>query len=151
MIGIILGIGMQIKYLVIMDILGLVLLGSWFKIGELNKREYEKAINSLSGLTKGKFSFVFNHLTFSLLRFYLILGAGIILPAIIIGAIYYFSGYFDEYIYATLIANSKYIGILNFSWSDFLSRLKKQILGNILLWLCFFWSCLLYTSDAADD
>ncbi|MEB3342358.1 glycosyltransferase family 39 protein [Okeania sp.] len=140
LIGIILGMGMQIKYLVIMDVLALVLLGSWLKKAELNKREYGKAINNLSALTKGNFSLVFNHLTFSLLRFYLILGAGIILPAIIIGTIYHFSGYFDEYIYATLMANSKYIGILNFSWSDFLNRLIKQILGNILLWLCFFWS-----------
>ncbi|NES93391.1 hypothetical protein [Okeania sp. SIO2B9] len=30
--------------------------------------------------------------------------------------------------------------MLNFSWSDLFSRLRKQVLGNILLWLCLFWS-----------
>ncbi len=141
LIGLILGIGMQIKYLVIMDVLGLVLLGSWLKKEEEGKRkENEKTINNFHGLTKERFSFIFNHLTFSLFKFYLILGAGLILPAVIIGVIYQFYGYFDEYIYATLIANSKYVGMFNFSWSDLLSRLRKQVLGNILLWLCLFWS-----------
>ncbi|MGD1805001.1 ArnT family glycosyltransferase [Dapis sp. BLCC M126] len=148
LIGLILGIGMQIKYLVIMDVLGLVLLGSWFKKeegrrkkeggrrkkeGGRRKEEEGKSVNNFQGLIKERFSF-------SLFRFYLILGAGLILPAVIIGVIYQFSGYFDEYIYATLIANSKYVGMLNFSWSDLLSRLRKQVLGNILLWLCLFWS-----------
>ncbi|MGD1701274.1 ArnT family glycosyltransferase [Dapis sp. BLCC M229] len=148
LIGLILGIGMQIKYLVIMDVLGLVLLGSWFRKEEevrsqesgfrsqeeeLNRKENGKSVNNFQGLIKEIFSF-------SLFRFYLILGAGLILPAVIIGVIYQFSGYFDEYIYATLIANSKYVGMFNFSWSDLLSRLRKQVLGNILLWLCLFWS-----------
>ncbi|MEM1169405.1 MAG: glycosyltransferase family 39 protein [Cyanobacteria bacterium P01_H01_bin.35] len=147
LIGLILGIGMQIKYLVIMDVLGLVLLGSWFRKEEFRSQESgvrsqeeerkrkkdAKPVNNFQGLIKEIFSY-------SLLRFYLILGAGLILPAVIIVAIYQFSGYFDEYIYATLIANSKYVGMFNFSWSDLLSRLRKQILGNILLWLCLFWS-----------
>ncbi|MGD1713127.1 ArnT family glycosyltransferase [Dapis sp. BLCC M172] len=146
LIGLILGIGMQIKYLVIMDVLGLVLLGRRKKEEGRRKKEggrrkeNGKPVNNFQGLTKEKFSFVLNNLTFSLFRFYLILGAGLILPAVIIVAIYQFSGYFDEYIYATLIANSKYVGMFNFSWSDLLSRLRKQVLGNILLWLCLFWS-----------
>ncbi|NES05603.1 MAG: glycosyltransferase family 39 protein [Okeania sp. SIO2F4] len=148
LIGLILGIGMQIKYLVIMDVLGLVLLGSLFRKEEefrsqesgvrsqeeeRKRKEDGKLVNNFQGLTKERFSF-------SLLRFYLILAAGLILPAVIIVVIYQFSGYFDEYIYATLIANTKYVGMLNFSWSDLLSRLRKQVLGNILLWLCLFWS-----------
>ena len=148
LIGLILGIGMQIKYLVIMDVLGLVLLGSWFRKEEefrsqesgvrsqeeeRKRKEDGKLVNNFQGLTKERFSF-------SLLRFYLILAAGLILPAVIIVVIYQFSGYFDEYIYATLIANSKYVGMFNFSCSDLLSRLRKQVLGNILLWLCLFWS-----------
>ncbi len=149
LIGLILGIGMQIKYLVIMDVLGLVLLGSWFKKeegrrkkeeegrrkkeGGRRKEEEGKSVNNFQGLIKERFSF-------SLFRFYLILGAGLILPAVIIVVIYQFYGYFDEYIYATLIANSKYVAMFDFSWYDLLSRLIKQVLGNILLWLCFFWS-----------
>ncbi len=160
LIGLILGIGMQIKYLVIMDVLGLVLLGSLFRKEkgksqeeegrkesgvrsqeeEGKRKENEKPVNNFQGLRKEKFSLIFNHLTFSLFRFFLILGAGLILPAVIIGVIYQFSGYLDEYIYGTLIANSKYVGMLNFSWSDLLSRLRKQVLGNILLWLYLFWS-----------
>ena len=30
--------------------------------------------------------------------------------------------------------------MVNFSLSDLFSRLRKQVLGNILLWLCLFWS-----------
>ncbi|MCL2932221.1 MAG: glycosyltransferase family 39 protein [Trichodesmium sp. MAG_R03] len=125
MIGIILGIGMQIKYLVIMDTLALVLLGSLYrKEGGIREKEKEGLIKNFQ-IT---------------LKFYIILGAGLILPAIIIAFIYKFYGYFDEYIYATITANSKYIMMLDFSFSDLLSRLRKQILGNILLWLCLFWS-----------
>ncbi|MDE5114340.1 MAG: hypothetical protein O4803_08775, partial [Trichodesmium sp. St15_bin1_1] len=123
LIGIILGIGMQIKYLVIMDTLALVLLGTWFG--------NEGRIRGRDGLIKN-FQTAF--------KFYLILGIGLILPAIIIASIYQFYGYFDEYIYGTLSANSKYVAMLDFSWSDLLSRLKKQVLGNILLWLCLFFS-----------
>ncbi|NEQ36483.1 MAG: hypothetical protein F6K40_09425 [Okeania sp. SIO3I5] len=147
LIGLILGIGMQIKYLVIMDVLGLVLLGSWFRKEEVRRKESEvkrkkngKLVNNFQEFTNKKFSFVFNNLTFSWCKFYIILGVGLILPAVIIAVIYLFSGYFDEYIYATIIANSKYVAMLNFSWSDLLSRLRKQVLGNILLWLCLFWS-----------
>ena len=114
---------MQIKYLVIMDTLALVLLGTWFG--------NEGRIRGRDGLIKN-FQTAF--------KFYLILGIGLILPAIIIASIYQFYGYFDEYIYGTLSANSKYVAMLDFSWSDLLSRLKKQVLGNILLWLCLFFS-----------
>ena len=106
LIGIILGIGMQIKYLVIMDTLALVLLGTWFG--------NEGRIRGRDGLIKN-FQTAF--------KFYLILGIGLILPAIIIASIYQFYGYFDEYIYATLSANSKYVAMLDFSWSDLLLSL----------------------------
>ncbi|MGB3509406.1 MAG: glycosyltransferase family 39 protein, partial [Microcoleaceae cyanobacterium] len=152
LIGLILGIGMQIKYLVIMDVLGLVLVGSLFGKEEgfsnLGKKE--------EGRKNKKGTFINNFLRFtqecflsltgnifkkkSLFKFYIILGVGLILPAVIIAFIYKFAGYFDEYIYATLTANSKYVGMLDFSWSDFLSRIRKQVFGNILLWLCLFWS-----------
>ena len=125
MIGLIFGIGMQIKYLVIMDTLALVLLGTWFrKERKIKEKEKEGLIKKLN----------------STLKFYLIFGIGLILPAIFIAFIYQFYGYFDEYIYATISANSKYIAMLDFSFSDLLSRLRKQVLGNILLWLCLFWS-----------
>jgi len=147
LIGLILGIGMQIKYLVIMDVLGLVLLGSWFrkeeerwKVEKVKGKKNGKLVNNSQEFTNKKFSSVFNNLTFFWCQFYIILGVGLILPAVIIAVIYQFSGYFDEYIYATLTANSKYVAMLNFSWSDLFSRLSKQVLGNILLWLCLFWS-----------
>ena len=125
MIGLIFGIGMQIKYLVIMDTLALVLLGTWFrKERKIKEKEKEGLIKKLN----------------STLKFYLIFGIGLILPAIFIAFIYQFYGYFDEYIYATISANSKYVAMLDFSFSDLLSRLRKQVLGNILLWLCLFWS-----------
>ncbi|NEQ72535.1 MAG: hypothetical protein F6K23_05285 [Okeania sp. SIO2C9] len=157
--GLILGIGMQIKYLVVMDVLGLILLGSLFrkeegrsgetprrrkaqgnahqerkKEEEESRKEKRKPGNNFQTID------IFKNLSFSLFKFYIILGAGLILPAIIIAVIYQFSGYFDEYIYATITANSKYVAMLNFSWSDLFSRLRKQVLGNILLWLCLFWS-----------
>ncbi|MDE5103882.1 MAG: glycosyltransferase family 39 protein, partial [Trichodesmium sp. St19_bin2] len=125
MIGLIFGIGMQIKYLVMMDTLALVLLGTWFrKERKIKEKEKEGLIKILN----------------STLKFYIIFGIGLILPAIFIAFIYQFYGYFDEYIYATLSANSKYVAMLDFSFSDLLSRLRKQVLGNILLWLCLFWS-----------
>ncbi|MCL2927815.1 MAG: glycosyltransferase family 39 protein [Trichodesmium sp. MAG_R01] len=125
MIGLIFGIGMQIKYLVMMDTLALVLLGTWFrKERKIKEKEKEGLIKILN----------------STLKFYIIFGIGLILPAIFIAFIYQFYGYFDEYIYATLSANSKYVAMLDFSWSDLVSRLRKQVLGNILLWLCLFWS-----------
>ena len=136
LIGLILGMGMQIKYLVIMDVFGLVLLGS------LSGKAEGKFINNFPRLTQkdvlSRTAGICNN--FSLFKFYVILGAGVILPAVVIAVIYKFSGYFDEYIYATLTANSKYVAMQNFSWSDLLSRLRKQVLGNILLWLCLFWS-----------
>ncbi|MCL2925931.1 MAG: hypothetical protein MGF17_15300, partial [Trichodesmium sp. MAG_R04] len=111
--------------LVIMDTLALVLLSSFFRKEEgIREKEKEGAIKKFK----------------TTLKFYIILGSGLILPAIIIVFIYKFYGYFDEYIYATITANSKYVMMLNFSFSDLLSRLRKQILGNILLWLCLFWS-----------
>ncbi|NET24895.1 glycosyltransferase family 39 protein [Okeania sp. SIO1I7] len=135
LIGLILGIGMQIKYLVVMDVLGLILLGSLFQKEEAESRKEKRNLqNNFQTID------IFKNISFSLFKFYIILGAGLILPAVIIAVIYQFSGYFDEYIYATLTANSKYVAMLNFSWSDFFSRLRKQVLGNILLWLCLFWS-----------
>ena len=124
LIGLILGIGMQIKYLVMMDVLGLVLVGSLFVWEGNREKEKRRVINNFP----------------TALKFYIILGIGLILPGVIIGCIYQFSGYLDEYIYATLTANSKYVAMVNFSWSDLLSRLRKQVLGNLLLWLCLFWS-----------
>lgn len=150
LIGLILGIGMQIKYLVIMDVLGLVLVGSLLRKEEgIRKKEgvgitkdEGKAINSFLEFIQeyflSRYAGRFN--IFSLLKFYIFLGFGLILPAVAVAVIYQFSGYFDEYIYATLTTNSKYVAMLNFSWSDLLSRLRKQVLGNILLWLCLFWS-----------
>lgn len=136
LIGLILGIGMQIKYLVVMDVLGLIVLGSLFKKEEEaeSKKENRKPQNKVQTIE------IFKNVSFSLFKFYIILGVGLILPAVIIAVIYQFSGYFDEYVYATLTANSKYVAMLNFSWSDLLSRFRKQALGNILLWLCLFWS-----------
>ncbi|NEP81295.1 MAG: hypothetical protein F6K39_25910 [Okeania sp. SIO3B3] len=141
-IGLILGIGMQIKYLVVMDVLGLILLGSlfWKEEGRRKKEEAESRKEKRNFQNNFQTIDIFNNLSFSLFKFYIILGAGLILPAVIIAVIYQFSGYFDEYIYATLTANSKYVAMLNFSWSDLFSRLRKQVLGNILLWLCLFWS-----------
>ncbi|MGK7921703.1 MAG: ArnT family glycosyltransferase [Trichodesmium sp.] len=143
LIGLILGIGMQIKYLVIMDVLGLVLVGSLYW---QQKRSYDRnlatdaRIIKSNKITENNRDVRIRNFTFSLFNFYIILSLGLILPVIIIGCIYQFSGYFDEYIYATLTANSKYVAMVNFSWSDLLSRLRKQILGNLLLWLCLFWS-----------
>ncbi|GGA18215.1 glycosyltransferase family 39 protein [Okeania sp. KiyG1] len=141
-IGLILGIGMQIKYLVVMDVLGLILLGSlfWKEEGRRKKEEAESRKEKINLQNNFQTIDIFKNLSFSLFKFYIILGTGLILPAVIIAVIYQFSGYFDEYIYATLTANSKYVAMLNFSWSDLLSRLRKQVLGNILLWLCLFWS-----------
>ncbi|NES78518.1 MULTISPECIES: glycosyltransferase family 39 protein [Okeania] len=140
--GLILGIGMQIKYLVVMDVLGLILLGSLFRKEEGRRKKEEEESRKEKRKPGNNFQTIdiFKNLSFSLFKFYIILGAGLILPAIIIAVIYQFSGYFDEYIYATLTANSKYVVMLNFSWSDLFSRLRKQVLGNILLWLCLFWS-----------
>ncbi|NEP90225.1 MAG: hypothetical protein F6K18_27250 [Okeania sp. SIO2C2] len=134
--GLILGIGMQIKYLVVMDVLGLTLLGSLFKKEEEaeSRKEKRNLQNNFQTID------IFKNLSFSLFKFYIILGTGLILPAVIIAVIYQFSGYFDEYIYATLTANSKYVAMTNFSWSDLFNRLRKQVLGNILLWLCLFWT-----------
>ncbi len=143
LIGLILGIGMQIKYLVIMDVLGLVLVGSlyWQQKGSYDRDlATDSRIIKSNKITENNRNIRSINFTFSLFKFYIILSLGLILPVVIIGCIYQFSGYFDEYIYATLTANSKYVAMVNFSWSDLLSRLRKQVLGNLLLWLCLFWS-----------
>lgn len=117
-LGLLLGIAMQLKYVVFMDFVAYLLIAthySYFKIKNTNKFKIIILLNIFSSI-------------------------GFILSFLAV-ALYFISvGYFEEYIYATVIANSKYIDATGFSLSNFLSAIIYQIYINFLLYLCLFLS-----------
>lgn len=112
-IGLFMGCAMQIKYVVIMDFFALLLIGGIHLF--LNQKK-------------------------KLLKFYVFLCMGFIVPFIVTTLYFLILGYFNEYIYATWTANQKYIAISDFYFRNLLPSVIEQIYNNFILYLCLFLS-----------
>lgn len=116
-IGLSLGIGLQIKQVVIFDLITILLITAYNWYLQLKKNQtnlYKKA-----------------------LYFYLALFTGFLLPAFIVLIYFILNGLFDEYFYANFTANLIRGRITNFSLTPFLVSLVAQILRYPLLWASF--------------
>lgn len=117
-LGLLLGIAMQLKYVVFMDFIAYLLIATHylhFKIKNTNKFKILLSLNIFSSI-------------------------GFILPFLAVALYFIGVGHFEEYIYATVIANSKYIDATEFSLSNFLPAIIYQIYINFLLYLCLLLS-----------
>lgn len=118
-IGLLLGIAMQIKYVVLMDFIAFLVIVTTRLFFKRNKDKKLKTV-------------LIKIYTFSIL--------GFILP-FLFTALYFISvGYFNEYFYATFIANTKYVDATEFSLTNLLSAIGSQIYANFPLYLCLFIS-----------
>lgn len=113
-IGFLLGLAMQIKYVVLMDFIAFLVIVSTRLFFEKSKS------NKLKTLIK--------IYSFSVL--------GFILPFLFIVLYFIAVGHFDEYFYATLISNSKYVDATKFSLKNLLSAIGIQLYTNFPLYLC---------------
>lgn len=118
-IGLLLGLAMQIKYVVLMDFIAFLVIVSTRLFSE---RKKDKELKTL------------------LIKIYTFSTLGFILPFLVIALYFINVGYFDEYFYATFIANSKYVDATEFSLTNLLSAIGIQISINFPLYLCLFMS-----------
>jgi len=114
-IGLFIGLGMQIKYVVVMDFIAVLSIGS-FQILSLAKNHIKDSIKEL-------------------LQFYQWIGIGFFLPFVLVMLYFLSVQHFDDYIYSTLIANQKYVAMTEFSIERMLSEIGNQITKHLLLYL----------------
>jgi 4-amino-4-deoxy-L-arabinose transferase-like glycosyltransferase len=118
-IGLLLGLAMQIKYVVIMDFIAFLVIVITRLFFKQNKN---------------------NNSIIALIKIYMFATLGFIVP-FLFTAIYFITvGYFDEYFYATFISNTKYVDATKFSLINFLFAIVNQIYTNFPLYLCLFIS-----------
>ncbi len=115
-IGLLFGVGLQIKQVVIFEFIALLLI-----VGILL---YFKSLGAIGHFFK------------RILTYYILLSIGLLLPFFIILLYYLINGHFDDYVYANFSAN---LARVSGGWgtlSYFLRVLTEQIFSNSLLWLC---------------
>jgi 4-amino-4-deoxy-L-arabinose transferase-like glycosyltransferase len=116
--GVLLGIALQIKQVVIFDFIALLII--------LGIRLYFQTSRGMSYLFR------------RILNYYTWLFIGLIIPFFIILLVFVINGHFDDYIYANFSANMVRVAGVGFPIAFFLNILKRQIFSNFLLWLCLF-------------
>lgn len=127
-IGVLLGIAMQIKYVVLMDFIAFLVIVSTRLFFKTNKG---------------------NKLKTTLIKVYSFSILGFILPFLLTIIYFITVGHFDEYFYATLISNSKYIDATAFYLRNLLSALGIQIYTDFPLYLCLILS-LIYIKSSKE-
>ncbi len=116
-IGLLLGIGFEIKYVVIFEFITVLLIVGTSLYLQKNNSKY-----------------------FSILQSYIWLSLGFILPLSLISLYFVFNGHFDNYFYANFIANKVRTIDNAFSFAALRQAIFNQVKDNLLL-----WSCLLLT------
>ncbi len=116
-IGLLLGIGFEIKYVVIFEFITVLLIVGTSLYFQKNNSKY-----------------------FSILQSYIWLSLGFILPLSLISLYFVFNGHFDLYFYANFIANKARTIDNAFSFAALIKAILNQVKDNFLL-----WSCLLLT------
>jgi 4-amino-4-deoxy-L-arabinose transferase-like glycosyltransferase len=114
-IGLVMGISLHIKYLVIFDFLAIFLIITSFYYLKSSNRKW-------IGLTK----------------IFLCLLTGAFIPFLLFMLYFLKSGYLNEYIYANFIANKIYSAETQFSIRYFSEVILSQSVQNHPLWLCLF-------------
>jgi 4-amino-4-deoxy-L-arabinose transferase-like glycosyltransferase len=123
-IGLLMGIGLQIKQVVLFEFIGILIL-----VGLTLYFQY-------------RYSLIF--LLKEVSKCYAVLGFGFILPFLITIAYYLQSGHFNNFFYANFSANLARVGGQNWSLSNFGIGFLIQIKTNLILWIClistpFYW------------
>lgn len=113
MIGLLMGIGFEIKYVVIFDFIAILLtVGISFYFGLLKSSKY-----------------------FSILKYYALLSIGFILPFLLISLYFIFNKQFDSYLYSNFVANKARTIDNSFSFTTLAEAIKNQVNSNPTLWL----------------
>ena len=125
-IGFLLGLALQIKYVVLMDFIAFLVIVSTRLFFEKNKVKELKT---------------------TLIKIYSFSILGFILPFLFTVIYFIAVGHFDEYFYATLISNSKYVDATEFYLRNLLSALGIQIYTDFPLYLCLILSIIYLKSS----
>lgn len=128
--GLILGLAMQIKYVVVTEIAaGFVLLTSYVIISA-KKSQNTQFFKDIFYRQLGKTWLVFT--------------VGLLIPWVLIAFYYVLIGHFSEYIYATITANGKYVATTSFDINLFSKVIYRQISRNFLLWFSLLYLPIYY-------
>lgn len=117
-IGLVMGLALQIKQVVLFEFIGILLL--------VSVKLYFQFRHSISLLVKECF------------KCYAILLVGIFIPFILIIVYYIFNGHFDDFAYANFSANLLRVGGEEWSITNFGIGFLIQIKTNLLLWFSLF-------------
>ncbi len=113
-IGLLLGIGFEIKYVVLFDFLALsLILAFTFVLRSRSKKKYWLILRSLFCLS-----------------------LGFVLPFIIFSVYFWMNGHFNEYIYANFTANKLRTINIKFFFAPPLRAIFHEIRVNGIFWLC---------------
>jgi len=126
-IGFIIGIALQIKYVVIFDFFALLLI--------IIVALYHETNSDIKELTKRMCIIIGN------------LSLGILIPAIIVVIYFLGTGHFIEYFDANFVANFINTTNVDLSLSRFITSFYYQIFPNFFLWLIFFISIFFLSKD----
>lgn len=117
-IGLLMGIGVQIKQVVIFEFIAIILILGIFL--------YFQTINSRRSLFT------------ELFKCYVLLLVGLILPFLSTLLYFIFNGHFSDYYYANFAANLVRVSGESFSINNFVTGFVTQVKSNLLLWVCLF-------------
>jgi 4-amino-4-deoxy-L-arabinose transferase-like glycosyltransferase len=118
LIGLTMGIGLQVKQVVIFEFIAILI---WVSI-------------NLYYLYQTNLIYLFKQV----FRCYVILGIGLIAPFALIVTYFIITGHFDDFTYANFYANLVRIGDERWSVNNFGIGFLIQVKSNLLLWLCLF-------------
>lgn len=112
-IGLVMGLGFQIKQVVVFEFIAILLIVGLHLYSQLGKR-------SLSELC----------------RSYILLGTGFFLPFLPILLYFTVTGHLNDYLYANFTANVSRISDESISLSTFITSFLIQSRSNLILWVC---------------